>query len=245
MPEIDFLKVITIIPARGGSKGVVRKNARMLGDFSLLQRAIQQALEAKMTGTIVVTTEDDELYAQACKYEEVIVLRRPAALATDGARSIDVVVHVLDSLGAKGRVFDAVCLLQPTSPFRVPTKIDEAIRLLDDTSVETVLSVVAVPHQYNPAWVFVGVDGQRLEQAVPGPLITRRQELPSAWIRDGAVYVNRISSLRQNQSFVSAPIGYIENACSASINIDTLEDWEAAETYIACLGRSNDVKSSV
>ena len=121
------MRVLGIIPARGGSKGVPGKNKKMLGSKPLIAYTIEAAKESTLLTDIVISTDDPEIQTIGLEYDAEVPFLRPAHLASDTAKSIDVVLHALDFLKIKGRVYDAVCLLQPTAPFRETQSIDEAI----------------------------------------------------------------------------------------------------------------------
>jgi len=224
------LRTLFLIPARGGSKGVPRKNARLLGGQSLVKWAIDTARSSTFYGDIVVSSDDVEIL-KSSREAGAKTLVRPMDLATDTAKSIDVVIHALESMDPEGSKYSEVCLLQPTTPFRYPSKVDEAIKLVRSKKFVSVVSVSEVPSHYNPHWAFFAQADFELETVMPGPLVTRRQELPTAYVRDGAIYVNSQRGLRESNGFIAKPLGYVTDACEANINIDTPQDWEAAVQF--------------
>ena len=112
------MKILAIIPARGGSKGVPGKNIKLLGDKPLIAHSILQALESKLITKTIVSTDYQEIANVALHYNANVPFIRPQQLANDTASSIDVVMHAIAFLENNGEFFDAVCLLQPTAPFR-------------------------------------------------------------------------------------------------------------------------------
>lgn len=224
------LKVIGIIPARGGSKGVPRKNIRMLAGKPLLAYTAEAALAARRLAAVVLSTEDPEI-AQAgrqCGLE--VPFLRPRELANDDTPTLPVIQHAVTWLESQGRRYDAICLLQPTSPFRGADIIDGCIELLERTGADSVVTVLPVPAEHNPHWVYFADDAGRLHLATgePSP-IPRRQELPAAWRREGSVYVTRHDVLmHDNTLYGSDLIGY-DVAGAHSVNIDTPDDWARAE----------------
>lgn len=225
------MKILGLIPARGGSKGIPRKNIRMLGGKPLLQWTAEPALACKSLHKVVLSTEDAEIAAvgQECGLE---VLDRPAELSSDSAKSIDVVIHALNALD---ETYDAVCLLQPTDPFRKLEEIERCIEAMTD-DVTGVITVQAVPPRYNPHWVYepTGDGALRLATGEASP-ISRRQDLPPAFIRSGSVYLTRSRVLLEEQSFFGARVVGVEVPAEGAVNLDTMEDWEEAEAMLSSL----------
>jgi len=145
------MDVLGLIPARGGSKGIPRKNLAPVGGKPLLAWTVEAAKAASELTRIVVSTDDDEIAAGA----GVEVLRRPAELAADDTPMLDVVRHAIAELSP-----DVVVLLQPTSPLRQAEHVDAAVRLLLKSGADAVVSVVAVPHRYSPDALMDVVDGR-------------------------------------------------------------------------------------
>jgi CMP-N-acetylneuraminic acid synthetase len=158
---------------------------------------------------------------------------RPPELAADATPSLLVVRHALEWLGSRGDLFDAVCLLQPTHPFRQSGDIDACIALLGESGADSVVTVLPVPPEYNPHWVFFrGPDGAlRLSTGESTP-IPRRQDLPPAFHREGSVYVTlRDVVLKGGSLFGDRVIGYPVDP-GKSVNIDTQDDWARAERLL-------------
>lgn len=226
-------RVLGVIPARGGSKSVPRKNIRLLGGKPLLAYTATAALAAERLTRVIVSTEDPEVadVARRCGIEAPFV--RPAALAADDAPSLGVVQHAVRWLEAQGERYDAVCLLQPTSPFREPHEIDGCIALLMNAGADAAMTVRRVPDEYNPHWTYVRDDRGHLHlstgEATPIP---RRQELPVTYHRDGAVMVTRRDVvLERDTLYGDRVVGYLVDS-GPSLDIDTLEDWARAEELL-------------
>lgn len=224
------MKVLGIIPARGGSKGIPGKNIRPLGGRPLLAWTAEAALAARRLSRVVLTTDDERIaeIGRGCGLE--VPFLRPAELAMDDTPTLPVLQHAVAELEKAGDWFDAVCLLQPTSPFRRAGDIDGCIELLE-TGLDAVVSMLPVPSEHNPHWVyFRDADGLlRLATGEDQP-IPRRQELPPAFHRDGAVYVTRRDVLMQGSLYGRRLGGYL--ADSRSVNLDTPADWERAERLL-------------
>jgi CMP-N,N'-diacetyllegionaminic acid synthase len=226
------MRILAIIPARGGSKGVPGKNIKMLGGKPLLQFTSDRAKDSVLLTKIILSSEDEAIIAVATDLGIEVPFVRPAAFATDVAKSIDVMQHAVAFLQSKGEYFDAVCLLQVTSPFREKDFIDRAIEKFIATDVDTLISVLPVPHEYNPHWVFEEDESGNLFIATgEAEIISRRQELPKAYHRDGALYLTKIDYIKQG-TFYGPKIGFIESNPDLHVNIDTLPDWQQAEEKV-------------
>jgi CMP-N-acetylneuraminic acid synthetase len=158
---------------------------------------------------------------------------RPAELAADDTPSLPVVQHAIQWLEARGDCYDAVCQLQPTSPLRTGGEIDACIDLLDDGRIHCVMTVVRVPAEYNPHWVYF-CDAEGLLHLSTGEStpIPRRQELPPAYFRDGSVYVTRRDTvIGQNSLYGSRVAGMVVDG-KDRVNLDRAEDFERAEAIL-------------
>jgi len=211
------MRVLGLIPARGGSKGVPGKNKKELGGKPLVAYTIEAAQKSTLLTNIVLSTDDENIAQVGKKYGIEVPFIRPEYLASDTAKSIDVVQHAIQFYEDLGQSYDAVCLLQPTTPFRDCESIDQAI----DT----------VPHEYNPHWVFEEINGSLQISTGEKEIISRRQELPNAYHRDGSIYLTSIDLIKQG-TFYGKRMGYVISNPEIHINIDTLQDWKQAESII-------------
>lgn len=226
--------ILGLIPARGGSKGVPRKNIRILNGKPLLAYTAEAALTAKTLTRVVLSTEDEEIAEIGRDCGLHVPFMRPADLAEDNTPSLAVVRHALETLLADGETYDAVCLLQPTNPLRRSDDIDGCVRLFNITGATCVISVLRVPHEHNPKWVYFKSDGGRLAISTgDNEPIPRRQDLPAAFHRDGSVYVSASEIVLETNSLYGDKVfGYeIDEAFSA--NIDTEQDWQKAERRLS------------
>lgn len=223
------MKILAIIPARGGSKGVPSKNNKLLGDRPLIAYSINQAIASHSFAKIIVSTDDESIAKTAIDFGAEVPFIRPSELSTDTASSIAVVQHAVNFLESKNEFFDAVCLLQPTSPFREKGFINKAIETFYSDNSDALVSVLQVPHEYNPHWVFEA-DKNGMLQIATGEkeIIKRRQELPEAFFRDGAIYLTKVGIIKKG-TFYGEKLGYIESNPKLYVNIDTMEDWILAE----------------
>ncbi len=227
------LRVLGIIPARGGSKGIPRKNIRLLAGKPLLHYTAEAALASRRLVRVILSTEDQEIaqVGRACGLEAPFL--RPAELAQDDTATLPVLQHAVKELEKAGERYDAICLLQPTSPFRRPEDIDGCLALLAETGADSVVTVLPVPHEHNPHWVYFRNERGFLQLSTGEDApIPRRQLLPPAFHREGSVYVMRRDVLMgQNSLYGSKVSGFLIES-SRSINLDTLEDWQRAEAVL-------------
>jgi len=237
------MNVLGLVPARSGSRGVPGKNIRLLCGKPLLQYTAESALASRLLTRIVLSTESNEIAEVGARCGLEVPFIRPAALAMDETPMLPVIQHALSCLESEGAAFDAVCLLQPTNPMRRPEDIDGCIRTLEESDADTVMTVLPVPPQHNPHWVYFqnGSGVLRLSTGEATP-IPRRQELPRAFHREGSVYVTRRAVLMEGNSLYGERlVGYPIDS-TRSVNIDGPDDWARAETL---LGIENEAQASV
>ncbi len=228
------MKVLGLIPARGGSKGVPRKNIKNLCGKPLIQYAIEAAQQANVLTEIMVSTEDEEIAEVAKQSGAQVPFIRPMVLAGDKSPTIDVVLHVLEEYQKLGKNFDAVCLLQATNPLRTADTIRMSIEKFKDTNADCLLSVREVPHEFNPHWTFEEKENNDLLRIATGEkeIIPRRQELPKAFYRDGAIYLTKSTVIIDQRSLYGERIAYINLEGKPHVNIDTMKDWALAEQIL-------------
>lgn len=227
-------RVLAIVPARGGSRGIPKKNLALVAGRSLLDRAVAAGLDARRVRRVVVSSDDDEILA-AARRAGAEAIRRPPLLATDHARSEPVVAHAIEAVAPF--VPDVVCLLQPTSPLRDADDVDEALRLLEgDPSLDAVLSVFEPRH--SPYKAFRLDDGGCLAGVVDDDAPFRpRQELPLTFHPNGAVYAIRTEVFLRSGRLLGPRTAPYVMPRERSIDVDTPEDLARAEAYLAALRR--------
>ena len=238
MNQQPTTKILAIIPARGGSKGVPRKNIKELGGKPLLAYTAEAALASKMISKVILSTEDTEIMSvgKACGIE--VPFQRPEDLAKDQSGSLGVVKHAVEYFEKQGEYFDAVILLQVTSPFRAKGFIDRAIQKFIQSKAEGLVSVLKVPHEYNPHWVFETNENDDLKIATgEKQIIKRRQDLPKAYFRDGSIYITKTEVIKKG-SFFGKKLSYIESNQDMYVNIDTMDDWKKAEEMVKRISSS-------
>lgn len=219
---INGLRVLALITARGGSKGLPGKNIRPAGGKPLLAWTVEAARGSRYCDRVVISTDDEAIAEAALAHGCEVPFMRPAQLATDTSSSMDVVMHALQALPG----FDLLLLLQPTSPLRTSADIDAACELLLAQQAPACVSVT--PARESPYWMYsVGPD-QALKPVVELPAgITRRQDLPLAYSLNGGVYLARTTWLQESRSFVTPQTVALVMPANRSLDIDTLEDFEA------------------
>lgn len=230
------LRVLAVVPARAGSKGVPGKNTRLLCGQPLLAWTAGPALASDRLDRVVLSTEDQEIAELGRSLGLEVPFLRPAALATDEAPTLPVVQHAIEQLAAAGERYDAVCLLQPTSPARTVEQIDACIDLLATTGADAVVTAHPMPVEHHPLWALIGEPGAAVRWAAgPDGPPTRRQDLPPAWHRDGAVYVTR-TEVVLGGSLYGSDVRIVPTDPAGGVNVDTEEDWARAEAMLR--GRS-------
>ena len=226
------MRILGLIPARGGSKGVPGKNIRPLDGKPLLAYTAEVALASSMLTRVILSSDDAGIIEAGTKAGLEVPFTRPADLARDQTPTLAVIAHALEHFSAQGDEFDAVCLLQPTSPLRTIEFLDRAIQKFIDSQCDSLVSVRRVPHEYNPHWVYeVGQNGTLQIATGEKEIISRRQELPDAYHRDGSIYLTRTTALAKNTLYGDS-IAFIESPDDWYVNIDTEADWQRAESLI-------------
>lgn len=219
-------RILALIPARGGSKGLPGKNIRPLAGKPLIAWSIEAALAARHVLRVVVSSEDASILDHARAYGAETPFVRPESLARDDTPSIDVVLHALDALPG----FDWVVLLQPTSPLRTTEDIDAAIEQCLESGAPACVSVCEA--KASPWWMFsLDGDGRMRSFLPPEQRPARRQDLPALYALNGAVYVARVDWLRQTRSFLTEKTLAYVMPPERSVDIDTAFDFQLA----ACL----------
>ena len=220
------MKVLGLIPARGGSQTIKRKNMIDLGGVPLIEWTIKTALDASLS-RVIVSTDDKEIADFSEKIGCEVPFIRPSALATSSALAIDVINHALDVLGEE---FDAVMMLQPTTPFRTKVDIEQSIQIIGDAS--SVISVVAVDgaHPARMKYIEEGllIDPPFAERIENMP----RQELRRVFIRNGAIYLTKVPYLRE-KTFKGPKSMALIMPPERSVNIDSEFDLRVARAIFA------------
>lgn len=225
-------KILAIIPARGGSKGIPNKNIIDIDGNPLIKYTIDAALKSKMLTHCVVSTDSDVISDVAKSCGAMVPFRRPDSLSDDKALSLPVIQHAVNFMESdQGFLYDAIVMLQPTTPLRQTKDIDNAIKMLFDTNADSVISVVDV-EGYHPLRMKRVVDGRLINYIDQGHEDMRpRQKLPPVYIRNGAIYATRRNIMMKKNSFSGVDSRAYIMPSDRSVNIDTYEDLLLAKSY--------------
>jgi len=227
-------KILAIIPARGGSKGLLRKNVVLLNGNPLIYYSIDAALKSNFIDSVVVSSDDEEILQTASGYG-VDVLKRPHYISTDTASANQVILHVLENEEIKSQQYDLVILLQPTSPLRGVKHIDEAFNILSNKDSNSLISV-CTPDK-SPYKSFILNEHGYLKGLIndEAPFMNR-QELPDVFNPNGAIYIFSVKDFLQNSCIpVDQVIPYVMDE-KESIDIDNQNDLDMASKIMYQLG---------
>lgn len=224
-------KILSIITARGGSKGIPRKNIKMLAGKPLIAWTIEAALQSHVLNRVIVSTDDEEIAEISKKWKAEVPFLRPCDLAKDDSPTLPVLQHALSWLrSSEGYIPEVIVTLQPTSPLRRAEHIDQAIALLQKTRADSMVSVCLTEH--SPYWmkrleedrVFPFLDGKKEYQ--------RRQDLPPVYRINGAIYATRYEILMKENRILGEDTRALVMDRESSIDIDTPLDFKMAELIL-------------
>jgi CMP-N,N'-diacetyllegionaminic acid synthase len=222
------MKILGIIPARGGSKGVPSKNKKIIAGQPLLQYTLEAASASKKLSVVYVSSDDDEILKIAKGYNFQLH-KRQAHLATDESPVTDTVSNILE---LEKSSIDAIAILQPTSPLRTGSDIDNAIDILEkNQDIQSVISVVPMD-DIHPARMYKLNSVNCMEPFVSEYEQARRQEIPLAYYRNGSIYITRLQAFRSNKSMMTKPIKPYIMEFNWLLNIDSPRDVLIAEALI-------------
>lgn len=226
------MTIVAIIPARGGSKGIYKKNIRMLREKPLLAYSIEKGLQCQLIDRVIVTTDDEEIARVAKEYGAEVPFLRPKELAQDTTPMIPVLRHAVTYLEKEENIhIDIIVLLSPPAPFREVSDIESCIKKLMEEEVDSVISVCETEH--NPYFQMVEFRDNRIVRLLKeGKIITRRQDAPMVYRLNDSVYaIKRDVLMRENRILTDNTIGYVMPA-ERSLDIDHPLDFEFAEFLI-------------
>jgi CMP-N,N'-diacetyllegionaminic acid synthase len=219
--------VVAIIPARGGSKGIPRKNVRLLCGKPLIAYTIEAALSSKLIDRVVVSTEDEEI-AEVSKKCGAEVIRRPPELTQDDTPSLPIYQHAIRHLEKMENYRpETIVILQPTSPLRIVEDIDRAIEGFLEAKYDSIVSVCEVEHPLH--WMYT-LAGNRLKPVIKdGENVTRRQDAPKVYRLNGAVYVTSREIIMKENRLLGRDTRAQIMPLERSIDIDTELDFKLAD----------------
>ena len=232
-------KILGVITARGGSKGIPGKNIKELAGKPLIAYTIEAASASGIFDRIIVSTDDEKIAEVARAHGCEVPFLRPAELAQDATPHVAVLQHAVSFLkGKENYVPDYVMILQPTAPLRTSLHIREAAELLAATGVDSVVSVCEVPGHFNPRWQFTLNNANHLSIFTGESfldIVRRRQDLSRTYARNGAIYLFKTELLFDpiKPNFYGRDVVAYVMKHEESVNIDTMGDWEEAERKMA------------
>ncbi|OVE76450.1 hypothetical protein BVX97_01020 [bacterium E08(2017)] len=224
--------ILGVIPARGGSKGIPGKNIKNLAGKPLIAYTIETALAANMITDVVVSTDSEEIQNIALQYGAQAPFLRPDELATDKALAIPTIQHAVTEMEKlKNITYDAIIMLQPTTPLKTASDLDEALGALVNSDAEGVISVVNVDN-WHPMKMKVIDNGLLLDYKKPPTENPPRQTLPPVFMVNGAIYATKRDVFMNDSSFMGKKCLPYEMPPERSVNIDTEADFLVAEYYM-------------
>lgn len=221
------MKVLAIIPARGGSKGIHRKNLVDVGGKPLIGWSINTALELSNKGLIdhfIVSTDDEEIACVAKRYGAEVPFLRPAELSSDTAKAIEYVIHAINFFKETGIDFDAVLLLQPTSPIRDVEAIAKALKEFKECSSDSLISCYKEDYVNDLVMYIRSAEGTLTPKSSDHNKGIRRQDHGGIWIRNGSIYITKTSYIIEHNRLICDKPHLLEMSKSDSMNLDTPED---------------------
>ena len=231
------MSIVGIIPARGGSKGIPGKNIAPCAGRPLLAYTAAAALGARHLDRVVLSTDDEAIALVGKSLGVEVPFLRPAALSSDAASSLGVIVHALDWLEGQGETVEGIVLLQPTSPLRNAIQIDAAVERFRATAADTLVSVMEVPHRFHPESVMRIEDDALLPLKTLGEMVLRRQDLPKLYARNGpAILILKPVQIRSGSLYSGRTVAY-EMSAKDSLDIDTPADLAFADYLLSLIPR--------
>jgi CMP-N-acetylneuraminic acid synthetase len=223
-------KILAIVPARGGSKRLPRKNIMPLFDKPLIAWSIEAATKSKYIDNVIVSSDSEEILEVARAFGANVPFIRPKELAADDTRSIDVVIHALNFY--KEEKYDFVILLQPTSPLRDEEDIDRAIEYFFSKNATSVIGVCEVEH--SPLWSNTLDESMSMDNFLDDKYNnSRSQDLPTYYRINGAFYMSQTGSVLKNETFFTKKDIYAYLMSQEhSVDIDTFFDFITAESIL-------------
>lgn len=226
-------RVLGVVPARGGSKGIPRKNLRSLAGKPLLEYVRDAADASGVIHRLVLTTDSEEIAELGRRVGLEVPFMRPPGLTGDDAPMQPTIEHAARQVEEAGWVPDIVVVLQPTAPLRRGDHLARAVELLTTTGASSVASVVQIPKHLSPHYVMKIVDGRLVNFLAEGAHVTRRQDALAAYTRDGTVYAVRRNVLLDEHDLYGTDCRPLVLEPSESLVLDTEQDWAAAEARLS------------
>jgi len=224
-------EILAVIPARGGSKGLPGKNIRRLGDKPLIAWSIEAAQGSRYVDAVIVSTDSEGIASVARSWGGHVPFIRPAELATDNTKMVDVILHAVNSMQTFPPRFSLILTLQPTSPLRTSEDIDNAVELFFAKKAKAIVSVCEMEH--HPWWSNVLPADGNMKDFLPAKIRNlNRQALPTYYRLNGALYLADIGFIEQTGSFITDDTFAYLMPQERSVDIDSLLDFRLAELLL-------------
>ena len=224
---INGKTLLAIIPARGGSKGIPKKNISILAGKPLINWTIEEAKKSKYIDRLILSSDDPEIIEIAKASGCEVPFVRPRELATDESPIIESILHAINTLPDK---YDYILILQPTSPLRKINHIDAAINIIGNSDADSLASISLV--EKSPYWMFYLNDKGKLNPLMGDIKSSNRQYLPDIYVCNGAIYIIKYDILKNKKTIIDTnTIGFIMEA-QVSLDIDEEIDFKVAETIL-------------
>lgn len=224
--------ILGLIPARGGSKGLPKKNIKLLSGKPLITWTIEQALASKYLDKIVVSTDDEQIAGISRKYGAEVPFMRPKEMARDNSPTINAILDVLNRLEKSGQKFDFIVLLEPTSPLRETNDIDKCIELLlNNKSAKSIVSIAHLESSHPEFNVIIDKNTGFIKKRNGNTdfKVLRRQDLPDIYFFEGTVYISETENLKITKTFYhESTLAYVVPRWK-SLEIDVLQDFICVE----------------
>ncbi|MBN1762919.1 MAG: acylneuraminate cytidylyltransferase family protein [Methanomicrobia archaeon] len=227
-------KIIAIIPARGGSKGLPRKNIKPLLGKPLIAWTIEQAKKSKYIDKVIVSTEDEEIAEISKEYGAEVSFLRPKELARDDSPTIEVILHAINWFEKRDEYFDLVVLLEPTSPLRDVEDIDNCVKMLvNNPKAKAIVGIAKLESSHPEFNVVINDMGFiRKPDGTSNFKFLRRQELEEVYFFEGSIYISKIEALKKNRTFYhELTLAYVVQKYK-SLEVDELSDFICIEALM-------------
>ncbi|MBO6214960.1 MAG: acylneuraminate cytidylyltransferase family protein [Lachnospiraceae bacterium] len=227
---IEEKRVLALIPARGGSKGIKDKNIYEIDELPLIAYTIRAAKQCDYVDDIVISTDSEKIAGVAREYGALVPFYRPAELASDTATTLDAVRHAITTLSAMGRDYDILMILQPTSPLRDAADIKGALEVFMAAGQKGLAAVS--PVDQSPILIRTIAPEHHMEKLLNLSSTVRRQDMPDYYFVNGSIYINAVKDIDENTSFNDNEVPYVMER-SHSVDIDEYKDIEEVKWYLS------------
>lgn len=226
-------KILAIIPARGGSKGIKLKNLRKINEKTLIEIIANTVSKTNYIDEAIITSDHDEIIEEAKKFGLNCYFKRPPNLSRDRVADLPVLKHAVNTTeAATGQKYDIILMLQPTSPMRISKDIENVICKIIDKNFDTVWTISKVEHKFHPDKQLTINQNEKLEYySKNGHKIIARQQLKDSYNRDGLVYSYTRKALLENNQILGKNAGFVITN-RHTVNIDSIEDLKEAELLL-------------